>query len=474
MIFHRLTLQAESPTLRLFLGVDPAFVLAPAHSGNATTEGVDLSSGSAGSVLLDATRCDARTLQPALQECRRVLRTDGRIGIVLQNPWWRAVRKFRGETVPIEAHGPSLRRLKSALHRAGFAGLEVFLMFASAQDLRYLRPRTLRRIWRSRHYLVTAGIGAHCEPSQLDAILRAVVASRTGGQDSAFKLHGVACSAKDKSICFVETSGSRLVVRIPHSETAAAMEANAYERIASLEAAKQLPGRIPQPMYRSVGGRTVFAETRVAGIPLAAVVQPANRAVYVGEVHRFLRELNGAPDAARSGLPQGDTAVRIDAPLEERVLACLDDPGLRRDARDLFATVLSGAECRLGLVHGDLSVSNIYVDDDRISGVIDWENCRDDAPLVLDALNYLDSVQRRCSGTGLAETVPLLASGKWPVECEAEFLHAYFAYCGADIRFLPGFALLYFLHHVEPQLGFEQVADGPRKNIEAVLKRLLR
>ena len=76
-----------------------------------------------------------------------------------------------------------------------------------------------------------------------------------------------------------------------------------------------------------------------------------------------------------------------------------------------------------------------------------WVSTSPGVPPVIDALNYLDSVQRRSADTmSVIETVTMLKGGAWPVQQELEFLNEFFRFCGIDLRHLVVFRLLFRLN----------------------------
>ena len=160
--------------------------------------------------------------------------------------------------------------------------------------------------------------------------------------------------------------------------------------------------------------------------------------------------------------------------MAEFVLRHVVDPSLRARAKSMIDETLLGATSRLGIVHGDFGTGNILVSGSRITGVIDWEAARCGAPPVLDAFNYLDSVHRTCNkGLSIVDTLPMLAEGDWPIPGEMDFLRESFRRSGVDFRFRKGFALMYFLFHIGPQLRFASEEQGPKRRLEQVLRRMV-
>jgi aminoglycoside phosphotransferase (APT) family kinase protein len=223
----------------------------------------------------------------------------------------------------------------------------------------------------------------------------------------------------------------------------------------------------------SINGIPFFAQSHLDGVPLSRRIRNSNRAVFLHEVNGFLRALNSElPDRAARGVSD-IRGPEVGEPMVGFVLRHVEDSALRAKARAMIEDSLRGAVSRRGIVHGDFGASNILVSGARITGVIDWEAARGNAPPVLDAFNYLDSAHRSCSkGLSIVDTLPLLADGDWPVSGELDFLREYFQYCGVDFRYRKGFALLYMLFHIGPQLRFVGSEEGPKRRLEQVLRRM--
>ena len=299
--------------------------------------------------------------------------------------------------------------------------------------------------------------------------------SLNGSSSSSYRLTRIVNSDKEKSIAFVTDGCSQYVLRIPYSEVAQDVETKAYALLESLKTNSRLENLVPHPVVRGeASDYSFFVESQVSGVPLATKLNMSNRASYVRKIDQLLRTMNDLPRGTLPAVETADTMLASSRLIIERVLNCVD-ASLRQSAWNMVSASLQGATSRVGLIHGDLSVSNIFVTEDTISGVIDWENARHPAPVVLDAFNYLDSAQRHCrKDFTLVDTISLLADGEWPVSAEFDFLQAYFQYAQTDFRFRRGFALLYFIHHVGPQLRFVHAADAVRKRTTGVLERLVK
>jgi hypothetical protein len=344
---------------------------------------------------------------------------------------------------------PGLRR---ALRRAGLAAMSQYRVHPSLQDPGELTPRGGSLFWPWAARLVLASDRDARLPllADLPPPVRELAVTRLW------------CSEKDKTLVFGRLQTQPTVLRLPHTPQALAAERHACAVLERLQVQDALARLLPRA--RQVGG-SVFAETLADGRPLHDALAHSDRAALARAVEPVLEMLNPA-----HGSGAGAVYEHVVPSLLDRIAAALDRPLWLSPLAERLAAELSGAHSRLGLVHGDFSVSNVFVQDGRVSGLIDWENARWQAPPVLDALNYLDSVERHCSGVTLVQTLPRLAAGHWPISTELDLLRRAFQRDGLDWRQRRGIVMLYGLSHVVPQLGFAAAGDPVVRRLEDVVR----
>lgn len=382
----------------------------------------------------------APALAPLLEQARGLLRADA--------------------VVAVACHG-ALVGARKALRRAGYGRISDYAILPSLHNPATVLPKPglLNRL-RSARLVLAAPTGTPQLPTLAALPLLA-------GPDVG--IEALLCSEKDKTLVLAQMQGQAIVLRLPH--TAAAIEAESracatLTRLHTLDRLRPLLPRIHPPMGSDVA--PAFAESRVDGKPLGQVLTQARRAPLAADVDRVLELLNPTTDGAAPTASPLFPAYAL--PLLGRLSADLGDPAWAPPLARALQADLREATCRMGLVHGDLSVGNVFVRDGRISGLIDWENTQWQAPPLLDAMNYLDSVERRCHGGSLARTVPLLASGTWPVPQEADLLRRAFERSAADPRHRRAYAMLYGLSHVAPQLKFAAPGDPVGARVEQLVR----
>ncbi len=289
-----------------------------------------------------------------------------------------------------------------------------------------------------------------------------------------------ACSitGKEKAV-FRGSAGSRaIIVVIACNASAAAAQARHYRFLERARGLDGLTTLIPEAIcLGALQGIAYHVEARVPGHALDDELASRGRTALLPAVAKVLRAMNPSLREAASMPLAGPEFHRLVDERLQAILATLDDPELVKTAGTVLRKRLHGIPVRYGLVHGDFSTKNIFADRGLITGLIDWEDADALGLPILDALNYLDSVHRAFNpGLRLADTIPLLAAGTWPIEQERNFLAESYDYLGFDPQHHLEYATIYWLHHVYSRLDFSLACDrlAIKTDIEQVMTKLLR
>lgn len=483
---HRLP---QTHPLALFLGQEPRVVLGGLRGAPALAAVSSLANGSVGSMLViagaDVPR-DVRRLGQFLAQCHRVVRPGGRIA-VLGGHWLpaaiealRAAPTLRSgvEQLCQLANYMSVRAVMGRLQATGWENVELFVVSPSVENPAAIRPSQRGGGWRDAASLVVAGKDIDASPSSsvlqsmTESVLRACPEFPCGDRTA---LLNVANSGRGKSVAIASSGRGKFVLRIPRSAAMLEDETRSFAVLRRLESNADVKDRVPRPLAAgSVGGLCYFAQSYLPGSPLTTALDARSRGFYLGEVEAFLRSLNREFPGPAPIAVDSLCGAWVGQPMVPYVLQHIEDASLRARARTLIDDSLRGASGRHGIVHGDFGAGNILVQRDRLVGVIDWEAAHEDGLPLLDSFNYLDATHRQCSkGTDIVDTIPLLATGEWPVREEIEFLRRSFDHCGVDFSRRKGMAVLYFLFHIGPQLRFSASESGPKARLQRVLRRLL-
>lgn len=391
---------------------------------------------------------------------------------------------------PYRTYTYSVAGYRRLFKAAGFDNQQFFGLFPGYSHLAETRPlETDKAIWqadksakpeslkaalkRNKFFVPAYGIVASQSDAPSISLVERIAENIQSQMQSKSKLVLSTCqvTAKDKGVLLGNLDGEPIVVKIPFSDSATSGEAS---HAAIVNGLLKLPGFsaiVPAPLARGeIQNLRYYVERRISGEPLVEKINPDNRLAYlqaVEDIQRLIISLSSNNKAPVQLI--GDLYRRlVDRPLQ-KVFAVLDRADLAEIANRFFRDRLEGAMVVTGLEHGDFSVNNILVSDGKVSGLLDWEGADRDGLPVLDAFNYLDSVERQLNqGTTIADTVQRLANSAWTYPEEQQYLARMTESFGVDRRHHAGFAYLYWLRHIAQQLDSNLIYDARAIEVKVV------
>lgn len=381
---------------------------------------------------------------------------------------------------PYRTYTYSVAGYRRLFRAAGFGAQQFFGLSPGYSHLAEARPlETDKAIWQSDIGEKTGGLKDALKHNKFFVPAYGIIASQSNASSVSLieriaeniqsqvktkgKLVLTTCrvTAKDKGVLLGNLDGQPIVVKIPFSESAARGEARHSALITSLVELPGFSSILPVPLTSGeIQNLRYHVESRIPGVPLLEKLTTSNRSAFLSPITETLRLLNPNLRNKESVQLTGETFARlVDRPLQ-KVLAVLDRPDLAVSAKQFFRDQLEGAKVWTGLEHGDFSVSNIFVSEGKVSGLLDWESADPDGLPILDAFNYLDSVERQLNhGATMADTIPMLANLAWKQPEEQRYLARLTESFGVDRRHHAGFAYLYWLRHVAQQLDSNFIYD---------------
>lgn len=454
-----------------------------------------------------------------LQEIRRILKPEGQIFVAIENRlnyeyfgqrpdhhtllWYGSLLpRFAANLYsiavnrhPYRTYTYSMAGLRRLFRAAGFprqqflgfldgyTHLSEIVPLQTASDVIWQRHRQQAfrdRVKRSDYFVPAYGVIGAGEANTANPFLTRIAAEigqRLPGQDSSVQIESFHVTGKEKAVMRGTVGGQPVMINIPCNAAALAAQERHY---AFLERALGLPdlaGVVPRPMVRGrLQNASYYVESVVTGKPMREEIVRRGRTFMLPEVSKLLRAMNSDPSSLDRTTLAGEEFERLVERPSRKILEVLDDPELAKEIKARLFERLHGMPIRCGLLHGDFSVHNIFAHDGRVSGLIDWEDVHSAGLPILDALNYLESVQRAFNpGLTLADTIPLLATANWPVDEERRFLAESYEYLGFDQGLQLELAILYWLYHVGPQLEYSLACNRReiKQRIELVARRFL-
>ena len=201
----------------------------------------------------------------------------------------------------------------------------------------------------------------------------------------------------------------------------------------------------------TVDNQRYFIESKLQGSPLSLHLKQQGRLSYIDQVQELLQLLSHTPDnneVKQTALIDADYHRIVQSNID-RIYNANGDAQLKNTLENYFQKNLQGISVALGVQHGDFSVSNLFVNEGKINGLIDWETGDQFGVPLLDAINYVDSVHRLFNPAILInQSIPLLASGNWPVDDERNLLNRCFELYDMDPAHHQALVYLRWLRHV--------------------------
>ncbi|MDT3680105.1 MAG: methyltransferase domain-containing protein [Burkholderiaceae bacterium] len=363
----------------------------------------------------------------------------------------------------------------------GYSNLTELIPFQTNGNL-WKAPRSSGRhaIKRGRNFVPAYGIigsqKASDRPTLAEQLAFAISRDfRSAGGSIHFSSFGV--TGKHKGIIRGSVGDASIVVKVPFGMAATSGCESNYAFLEESKANGRLSGLLAEPLGRGkVQGMRYFVERRVKGRLLATALTVENAPSFFSAASRLLETLNPRLLPGGPLSPTGELfRLQVSDPLEQ-VRAAVEGSTLADDLQRYFENHLGGLSACCGIAHGDMSVSNIFVEGPEVSGIVDWDAVDRAGLPILDALGYTDSVRRLlASGESTASNVARLADWKQLDPVEREFLGSWYERSGIPVAKHAAFVSLYWLQHVAQQLHHGLQYDRPAidQRIEKVFERLI-
>jgi hypothetical protein len=249
------------------------------------------------------------------------------------------------------------------------------------------------------------------------------VRNRVGTSD-AFSLRECLVSAKEKIIVKGSLGHRDVVLKIPVELSALRGETTNAAILSQIATDPRFASVAPTPIAQGAFQNVpYFLESAVPGVALSTLITPARRA----EAARIIGELFLSMHSSSTDLT---TMATSDEPYQSLVadpIARLRAVGLEEKVVERieaeFREGLTTRRWRLGVQHGDLTNSNVFMSNDAVSGLIDWEYAMPRGLPALDAIAYLESTERHVVGSHACDNLSRLARWEWRCSEELDMLN---------------------------------------------------
>ena len=361
---------------------------------------------------------------------------------------------------------------------------EIFPLSPTVSDWHQPPPSNFKeKIKRNKFFVPAYGILGYASEeyhrSLQDRMLSGINQSLSERFDNAaVTITNYCVTSKNKGVMSGSIEDQNIIIKLPFNETVLREE---EQNVKFLRMAQRVfdtdSSLCPESFsYGEVDALQYFVEQSVNGAPLKEALIEKGRTIYLNRIEDTFNRMNPELSKAnRRPLVNSFYDQEVNLRLE-KLFQIVTDHGVRDKLRSYFYDNIYGIEVHSGLVHGDFSISNIILEADAITGIIDWGMFSLDGLPILDVLNYLHSVDRLfCADHTFQQTIQLLSSGQWYVPDEQDFLLCQYERCGIEKPHRRCMAYLYWLSHVTTQLPHRLVYDAPRikLKVESVVNDLL-
>jgi ubiquinone/menaquinone biosynthesis C-methylase UbiE/aminoglycoside phosphotransferase (APT) family kinase protein len=449
-----------------------------------------------------------------LQEIRRVLKPTGQLFIAIENRlnleyFYRRVDHHSslrfGSLLPrfaanlysiVAAHRPyrtytySLSGYRKLLTSAGFDSHEFFGLSPGYSNLREIRPLTAaeqiwspvqpeslwQRIARNKRFVPAFGIIASASPERRTSLLARLISHIENQIDASgpLRVRTLRLTDEDQGVLDVQATAQSYRLHTPFGLPAVARMKRQHEVLMRLRQRADIRHLLPSiPLHGSFQGQDYFLESRLPGRALAELLRSAGREAYLEQVVALMETIGQHDAVVASSRLSGELyRTEVDEPLR-RIAQVLDSPEAVIPLADVLRRTLYGKPVGRGIVHGNFTLSNVLIDNGKVSGLLDWRSSRMVGLPVLDFLDYLHSVQAHCfPHHSDLEHLELLATGRWPSKKEWDELQARYRAFGIDRLQHRSFVYLCWMHRVSRQLQTYMVYDP--KALDARLVQVLK
>jgi hypothetical protein len=259
---------------------------------------------------------------------------------------------------------------------------------------------------------------------------------------------------KEKGIACGKFNSLPLIIKFPFSSTG---EKGEQQNLELLEHSYQKQWndllKCPKPLvYGAENNQRFFVEQSIQGKLLFYFDWASIRQFY-HPVRQLLVEWDQQL-ASHGRLLTNDWYRRqVTGPLEN-LKSFIQVEGVFQKVQSYFEKHLMGANLICGLRHGDLSISNVFVEKQRISGIIDWEQYDFEGIPFFNAIDFLGRAKRgghesRC----LEDVLKDILGGKFSCAEEQVFFEECCQRWDVHLGMQEALLFLYWIQYVNGQLS---------------------
>ena len=280
-------------------------------------------------------------------------------------------------------------------------------------------------------------------------------------KNESLKFQAVHITGKSKAILLANQGHCHVVIKMPLEVHGIQGEANNYKILSQLQQSQHLSVQVPKPILRNEqSGQHYFVEELCQGEPLDKVLDKDNRQVIADEIFSTWNQmLQGYTE--QNAQPETQTMFEfIVSPAIEKIANVTKHPEHLQQLVSYMAEHLDNDNIAFGLFHGDFSVGNVFMLNEKVQGIIDWEYGSILGPTILDLINIYTSIDRRVNRSDVVYNILTLISAEWPCSKEWQNLQQGLSLCGVKPEQSHAVFISLWFWAMDRQLDTEFVYDA--------------
>jgi hypothetical protein len=250
---------------------------------------------------------------------------------------------------------------------------------------------------------------------------------------------------KEKLVIAARLDCKSIIVKIPFNQSAVESEDNnkiLLENIRDLRISPEFIVKV------SADGLTGYVEEMIEGNALRDLINELSEKEIYTQISQIIKLKNPSNQLRVANFKGTLYQNIVEKPLTE-LHAELNDPELDSYLRKFFKKHLHNKSVAVGLAHGDMSTSNIFIEKNQSARLIDWEVGMLQGLPILDVINYLASEYRyKNSNERMLGTLAKLTSKDFMDTNSGLFLQEQYQNFEMNIEIHEALVYLNWLHNV--------------------------
>lgn len=285
----------------------------------------------------------------------------------------------------------------------------------------------------------------------LDSIISEISKKITNSPSEKITTRCFIVTNKEKLIIKASINSNNIIIKLPFNNAAVNSEENNKFLLENTNNLGISPRFI---MKISTNQLTGYVEEMLEGKALSNKFSDFSESQIYSIICRIIQQKNPRDQISTAELIDSLYQEIVEKPLKT-LSSELKDRELEGQLSLFFHQHLYGKTVSVGLTHGDMSVSNILVDQNSACRLIDWEAGNKQGLPILDVINYIGSEYRfKNADARMIETIQMLTAKDFMNSINGKFIEQQYEYFGMSTELHKALVYLNWLHNIAALLPF--------------------